>query len=158
MTLRAELSVFWPGLTSDIRDIRNSCSTSHTIGPSQCNMPPFQPITPSFPYQHICSDYFHLHGHNFAVVVDRFSNWFNIHEGKGEAAGLVTIPTKLFQDIGVPDTITSDGGPEFKSENLKALLQQYGVHHRLTSVGFAHANTRVKLAVKSAKRLLRENM
>jgi hypothetical protein len=47
---------------------------------------------------------------------------------------------KLFQDIGVPDTITSDGGPEFKSEKLKALLRQYRVHHRLTSVGFAHAN------------------
>ena len=155
MTLRAELSVFWPGMTSDIRDIRNSCSTCHTIAPSQCNMPPVKSITPSFPYQHICADYFHLHGHYFAVVVDWFSNWFNISEGKGRAADLVTILTKLFQDIGVPDTITSNGGPEFKSDNLQALLQQYGVHHRLTSVRFAHTNTRSESAVRSAKRLVR---
>lgn len=37
-------------------------------------------------------------------------------------------------------------------------LKQYGVHHRLTSVAFAHANTRAELAMKSAKRLLRDHM
>ena len=52
----------------------------------------------------------------------------------------------------------SDGGFEFKSEKRRELLQKYAAHHRLTSVGFAHANSRAELAVKSAKRLLRENM
>jgi hypothetical protein len=65
---------------------------------------------------------------------------------------------QVFQDMGVPDTITSDGGPELKSDKLKACLRQYSVHHRLTSVGFAHANTRAELGVKSAKRMLRDNM
>jgi hypothetical protein len=31
-------------------------------------------------------------------------------------------------------TITSNGGPEFKSQKLKNLLRQYGVYHRLTSI------------------------
>ena len=66
--------------------------------------------------------------------------------------------TNLFQDMGVPDIITSDGSPEFKVEKFKSCMRQYGVHHRLTSVGFPHANTRSELAVKSAKRLLRNNM
>ena len=158
MVLRAELSVFWPGMTRDIRDVRSGCTTCHTIAPSQANMPPIQPITPAYPFQHICADYFTLHGLYFGVIVDRFSNWFNVYKGTGGAACLVNMLTRLFQDVGVPDTITSDGGPEFKSEKLKDLLQQYGVHHRLTSVGFAHANTRAELAVKTAKRLLRENI
>ena len=158
MTLRAEQSVFWPGMSEDIRNTRAACRTCHIIAPSQPNMPPVQPITPAYPFQHICCDYFALHGNYFGVVVDRFSGWFNIYKGSGGATCLVDMMTKLFQDMGVADTITSDGGPEFKSEKFKACLRQYGVQHRLTSVGFAHANTRAELAVKSAKRLLRDHM
>ena len=158
MTLRAEQSVFWPGMSLDIRDTRSKCRTCHTIAPSQSNMPPIQPIVPAYPFQHLCCDYFALHGNYFGVVVDRFSGWFNIYRGKGGATCLVDMMTKLFQDMGVPDTITSDGGPEFKAEKFKSCMRQYGVHHRLTSVGFPHANTRAELAVKSAKRLLRDNV
>jgi hypothetical protein len=91
MTLRAELSVFWPGMTSNIRDIRASCSTCDTIAPSQANMPPVQPIIPAYPFQHICADYFSLHGQYFGVIVDRFSNWFNVYQGKGRATCLVNM-------------------------------------------------------------------
>ena len=84
--------------------------------------------------------------------------WFNIYKGRGGATCLVDMMTKIFHDFGVPDVITSDSDPVFKSEKFKSCLRQYGVHHRLTSVGFAHANTRAELAVKSAKRLLRDHM
>ena len=73
-------------------------------------MPPVPPIVPEYPFQHICSDYLKLHGKSYVVVVDRFSNWYNIYIGKGGATSLVDVMTKLFQDLGVPETITSDGG------------------------------------------------
>ena len=75
------------------------------------------------------------------MVVDRFSNWFNVYEGKGGAVSLVEITTRLFEDFGVPETITSDGGPQFSSDKFQTFLMLYGVYHRLRSVGFAHANT-----------------
>ena len=37
-------------------------------------------------------------------------------------------------------------------------LSDYGVEHRVSSVGFPHGNTRSEIAVKSAKRLLRSNI
>ena len=158
MSLRAEQAVYWPGMSHDIRETRANCRTCHTIAPSQSDMPPVQPITPAYPFQHICADYFSLHGRYFGVIVDRFSGWFNVYAGKGGADCLVDMMTRLFQDMGVPDSVTSDGGPEFKSDKFKSCLRQYGVQHRLTSVGFAHANTRAELAVKTAKRMLRDNM
>ena len=66
--------------------------------------------------------------------------------------------TRLFQDFRVPQKLTSDGSPQFMSDKLQSCLRQYGLHQRLTSVGFAHANTRAELGVKSAKRLRRENV
>ena len=90
--------------------------------------------------------------------MDRFTGWFSIYRGKGGVACLMDMMTKLFQDMGVLDTITSNGGPEFKSEKFKSCMRQYGVKHRLTFVGFAHANTRAELAPKYAKRLLRDHV
>ena len=57
--------------------------------------------------------------------------------------------TRLFQDFRVPQKLTSDGSPQFMSDKLQSCLRQYGLHQRLTSVGFAHANTRAELGVKS---------
>lgn len=62
MLLRAELSVFWPGMTADIRETRARCSTCHNIALSLSNMPPVEPVIPAYPFQHICADYFDLHG------------------------------------------------------------------------------------------------
>ena len=73
-------------------------------------MPPITPETPEYPFQHICSDYFELGGHSFCVIVDRFSGWFNISHGKGGAERIVPVFAKLFQDMGVPETLTTDGG------------------------------------------------
>ena len=66
--------------------------------------------------------------------------------------------TKLLQDFGVPETITSDGGPQFISDRFQAFLKMYGVYHKLTSVAFPHTSTRAELAVKLAKRTIMGNM
>ena len=60
--------------------------------------------------------------------------------------------------MGIPETLTTDGGTTFMSAEFQNVLEQYGVHHRVTSVGFPHANTRAEVAVKTAKRLLRANV
>lgn len=155
MLLRAERSVFWPGMSLDIKKTREKCKSCDVFAPSQANMPPIAPESPVYPFQHICSDYFMLHGIAFLVIVDRFSGWFNIHHGKGGTLELVRIFARLFQDMGVPESLTSDGGPTYISEQF---LSDYGVDHRLSSVGFPHGNTRSEIAVKSAKRLLRSNV
>ena len=74
MLLRAERDVFWPGMAQDIKKMRAQCNTCNIYAPSQPSMPPIQPEVPTYPFQHICSDYFQLHGIEFCVVVDRFSN------------------------------------------------------------------------------------
>ena len=45
----------------------------------------------------------------------------------------------------------------FVSSITKTFLQQWGVHHRLSSAYHPHSNQRAELGVKVAKRILREN-
>ena len=158
MNLRANAAMYWPGMYSDIVAKRNNCSTCHKIAPSNPDMPPVTPDIPCYPFQHVCSDYFQLHGHSFCVVVDRYTGWFNIHQGVGGARWLTDIFHKLFQDVGICETVTTDGGTTYTSKLFQECLGKYGVKHRVSSVGFPHGNCRAEVAVKTAKRLLRTHV
>ena len=44
------------------------------------------------------------------------------------------------------------------SSDVQDCLRRWGVHHRLSSAYFPHSNCRAELAVKTGKRMLRDNM
>ena len=44
------------------------------------------------------------------------------------------------------------------SSEFQDAMKKYGVHHRVSSVGFPHGNCRAEVAVKTAKRLLRAHI
>ena len=54
--------------------------------------------------------------------------------------------------------MTSDGGPEYVAGNTKEFLRKLGIHHRLTSVGFPHANQKAERSVGTAKRVIRDTI
>ena len=53
--------------------------------------------------------------------------------------------------------LASDGGLEYVSNVCQTFLRQWGVHHRLSSAYFPHSNNRGEVAVRQAKRMIREN-
>ena len=73
------------------------------------------------------------------------------------ADDLISRLREYFQTFGVPSELASDGGPTFVAEKTRAFLRDWGVRHRVSSVAFAHSNTRAELGVKSAKRMIRDN-
>ena len=89
----------------------------------------------------IVADYFSLHGHNFLVIVDRFTGWNAIvstPQGKIDGQHLVTIMRDFCATWNIPEHITTDGGPQMMS----------GVS--------PHSNNRAETAVKSSKRMLQD--
>ena len=156
MRLRAERNLFWPNMARDIAGRRMACISCDETAPSQSPEPPITPVTPEYPFQHICSDYFSLKGHNFCLVVDRFSNWLQIFTGKGGSHNLISLLGQCFHSFGLPETLTSDGGPEYTAGATKEFLGKLGIHHRLTSVGFPHANQKAERSVGTAKRIIRD--
>ena len=74
MISRAETSVFWPGITNDVNNVRIKCGPCNNMCPSQPNPPPKTLNHPQYPFQMICADYFHFKGNNYLVIVDRYSN------------------------------------------------------------------------------------
>ena len=63
-----------------------------------------------------------------------------------------------FATFGVPDKISTDGGPEFTAFATQQFLKTWGVEHRVSSAYFPQSNGRAVVAVKATKRLLIANV
>ena len=158
MNSRAACSVFWPGITQDIIELRRKCSSCNKMAPSQPSCPPYPPTLPDYPFQRICADYFHCKGHQYLVIVDRYSNWVIIEKSEEGSNGLLKTLRKIFATYGIPDELSSDGGPEFSSSSTQIFLRNWGISHRMSSVAFPHSNCRAEIGVKSAKRIICDNI
>ena len=157
MCSRVECSVFWPGITPAINDLRAQCTECDRIAPSQPNAPPTPPIMPAYPFQCIASDYFSYIGHHYLIIVDRYSNWPIVEQASDGAQGLISALRSTFVTFGIAEELTSDGGPEYTSKAAQTFLQNWGTRHRRSSVAFAHSNSRAEIGVKTVKRLIMEN-
>ena len=138
MNDRAKHSVYWPGITSDIENIRNSCSYCNRNAPSQAMMPPMPLASPEYPHQMIVGDYFDVKGKTWLVLADRFSGWLSLHYFKKEAtaADLIQNMKKYFSIFGIAEHFSSDSGPQFQSSQFKNFLKSWGVEHRTSSSYF----------------------
>ena len=161
MNNRAEQAIFWPSITVDVVKRRHTCSTCIRDAPSQPAGAPVAPPSPEYPFQMVVADYFSLQGHNYIVVGDRYSGWLSLYEtDKGEFDGktLEKLLREFFMTFNIPEEISTDTGPQMMSEAVQNCLSRWGVKHRLSSAYFPHSNSRAELAVKTGKRLLRDNM
>ena len=107
--------------------------------------------------QCVCSDFFSYKGMTYLIVVDRYSNWPIVERTTGGADGLINCLRRSFATYGIPDEISTDGGPEYIATATRLFLSAWGVDHRLSSVAFPHSNCRAEIGVKTIKRLIIDN-
>jgi hypothetical protein len=61
---------------------------------------------------------------------------------------------KMCEDYRVPVSCTSDGGPNLTAKVVEDMMEDYGIHHRISSVANPHKNAWAELGVKTVKRML----
>lgn len=107
----------------------------------------------------ISSDVFKYNGKNYLIIADRYSNWISIYlAGKEGAKSLVQELKRHFLMFGISEELACDGGSVYTSTVTHEFLKRWNVKMRLSSAYFPHSNQRAEVAVKSAKRMLRENI
>ena len=73
MIMRANQSIYWPGMTAAIKNTRYTCRHCNEAAPSLTKEPYTASPPPIYPFQRICMDYFTVGHHSYLVCVDRFS-------------------------------------------------------------------------------------
>ena len=157
MTKRANQTVYWPGTTNSIRNMRHNCQRCNNIAPSQLKEPLNISKTAEYPFQYICADYFEIKGNHYLAVVDRFSSWMMIYHfppAKLNHQSLIDTCQEILTTYGTPEEISSDGGPQFIAHQFQEFLHQWGVQHRLSSGEYPQSNGRAELGVKSPKHII----
>ena len=162
MEQRARAIVYWPGMSTDIRNIRDRCADCNRNAPRQAATPPLPTTPPSTPFEAVFADFFAYGGRHYLVIGDRLSGWVEVFGSPAGttlagAAGLIRHLRSFFATFGVPEELSSDVGPEFTAGCTEAFLRLWGVRHRVSSAHFPQSNGRAEVAVKSAKRLLMSN-
>ncbi|KAI0212701.1 hypothetical protein LSAT2_002356 [Lamellibrachia satsuma] len=163
MESRARSIVFWPGISTAIHETRDRCRSCNKTAPSKAATPPAALDTPSTPFESVFADFCDYGGCHYLVVGDRLSGWVDIYKTPpgtpySGATGLIACLRQMFATFGVPEILSSDGGPEFTASETSNFLSRWGIHHRISSVAFLQSNGRAELAVKKAKRTLMDNI
>ena len=93
---------------------------------------------PAYTQQKIAADLFTVGGKDNTVSVDYYSKWINITELKAtNSADVIEALQRQFEDIGIPEELVSDNGPQFGSWEFWLFMQSWRIVHR-TSVQHMH--------------------
>ena len=101
---------FWHSMLNNITTTNNSYKACQMYTPSKKNKTiQSHPMKDAaFSFQECAADLFTLHGHDYIVLVDRFTGFICCQVNK--------TCTSWFDLLGWPETIRTEGGPQFRSE------------------------------------------
>ena len=159
MMRRARQSVYWPGFEGDVENSRRQCSACDTSAPAQSAEPLIMTPPPDYPFQRVVTDLMQIRSHHYLVYADRLTGWLRVeHVRSFTSSALMPILHIYFCQHGVPEQISVDGGTSLTSYDMKDFFRRWGVEVRQSSAQYPQSNGRAEVAVKTAKRILRENV
>jgi hypothetical protein len=151
---RAKESVFYPGLTADIKKAVAACTICETFQMSIQKEPLMPHAAPSRPFEKVGVDIFTFDNLDYLLTVDYLSGFFEVDR----------LPSKRVVDIvhclkahlaryGLPIYMYSDNSP-FNSIEFRRFAEKYDFKHITSSPHFPQSNGKVESAIKIAKRLM----
>lgn len=154
---RARDAFFWPDMSKQITEFISKCSICNSYKPDQQKEPLVCYEIPSRPWQSISADLFELHGFDYLVTTDRYSNFFEVDVLTSKTSKEVIDKLKPhLARYGLPDQITTDNGPQFDCKEFQQFAEQYQFEHIRTSPRYPQSNGKAENSVKTAKQILKK--
>jgi len=150
--------VYWPNIDSDIKMMVNSCDNCAAAAKMPIKSPLHPWPAPTKVWDRLHIDYAGpVDGYYFLVVVDALSKWPEVIETKSiSSQQTVKILSDIFARFGLPATIVSDDGTQFKSEHFANFMQENRIEHICTSPYHPMSNGQAERFVDSFKRALKK--
>ena len=147
---------FWHGMLNNITTTIDSCKARQMYTPSQKKKTiQSQPLSKAA-FQECASDLFTLNGNEYIVLVDRLTGLLCCEKLLKTTTSAILIKlTNWFNILGWPETIRTDGGPQFRSE-FDNFCKSFYIRHELSSPYHLESNGLAEAAVKNTKNLLKK--
>ena len=152
---RAKTAIFWPGITNDIKDRAAKCPTCIAHLPSQSKETMISHEIPNRPWQKVGTDLFDWNNKQYLITVDYYSRYFELDELHSTTSNAII--KKLchhFARHGIAETVISDNGPQYSSEEFKQFATKWDFKHVTSSPLYSQSNGLAEKTVQTAKKLL----
>ena len=91
----------------------------------------------------------------YILIIDLFSHFAVVRQLHGESTKLVLDALKnVFSNFGIPETIISDNGPCYKSQEFNNFCAKFVINH-ITGASYNHqANSIAECMIQTIKQLM----
>ena len=153
----ARESIFWPGMNSQIEELVSNCSTCLHHASANQREPLHPHEIPSRPWKKVGTDLFDWNGKPHLIVVDYYSRYPEVSELRNTKARTVINKTKsIFSRHGIPESVVSDNGPQYSSEEYKQFANDYNFIHNTISPRYPQSGGLHEKTVQTVKNLLEQ--
>ena len=91
--------------------------------------------------------------------MDHYSNWLSVLRlAKDDTQHVIKALREYFSTFGVCESISTDGATVFTSDQMTQFCLRWGIRQRISSAYNAQSNKRAEIGVKSAKRMIMDNV
>ena len=140
----AKQTVYWPNLRKELEDLVLNCQLC--LKHSQAKQKPkptpsFGQEIPTIPWTKLASDIFHFQNDSYLLIVDFTSRFPVVHKLRSMTAKHVASHfSQVFGEYGWPDTLLTDNGPCYASQEFKKLMSDMSVNHITSSPHYPQSN------------------
>ncbi len=109
------------------------------------------------PWQVVATDLFVWNNTNYVLVVDYYSNYFEVVQLSNTKSPTVIRHIKsLFARHGIPEVVISDNGPQYTAEEFTQFTKSWGFKHQTSSPMYPQSNGLAERTVQTVKNLLKK--
>ncbi|XP_058448351.1 uncharacterized protein K02A2.6-like [Malaya genurostris] len=152
--------VYWPGIDEQIAQVVRSCNKCAEAAKTNSKTKLESWPLPQQPWQRVHCDFAGpVDGIYYLIVVDAYSRWPEVIPTKRiTTAATLTMFREIFSRHGMPETLITDNGTQFTSENFESYCTNNGILHLKTPPYHPQSNGLAERFVDTFKRTLRKIM
>ena len=155
MSLRARETVYWPGISDDIRYTYDQCHICAEFARTQQRETLQFIDTLQIAWEQLGLDIFTLRNTQYPLVIDYFSQFPVVKQLQSlHSLSVIKHLKDIFTKIGIPRCIVSDGGTQFTSQQFQDFTKTWGIQHKVSSPTDAQSNGQAECFVQIIKNRL----
>ena len=156
-TRRARDTLYWPRMTTEIKEYISKCDVCMTHRTSQGKEPILQHEFISRPWAKVAADLCEFDNRVLLVVSDYYSNYIEVARLNNLTSRAVIKELKaIFARFGVPDTLVTDNGAQFSSAEFAVFATTWMFEHKTSSPTYPQSNGKAEKAVQTVKNLFKK--
>ncbi|CAK1597910.1 unnamed protein product [Parnassius mnemosyne] len=155
-------SRFWfPGVDEAVEHMIGTCEVCINLRPSPPRVPPAPWPRTHHPFTRVHMDFLGpIAGRMYLVVIDSYSKWPEIYDTASSTSS-DTVIEKMYEFMsrfGIPQTIVSDNGTAFTSQEFKRFCEVNGISHVTSPPYHPASNGQAESYVKIVKKGIKSSI